>query len=416
VVAVETVPQFLSVWNPYYEPQTIAEHVSILRAGKRHVWWGRIKEGQRLSAAEARRKWSAVARIAEEALAARRTPTLFVTDFQSLHALRVEEVRFGEELPPGEEELAPSYYRVQRKHVPLWFRVADVKAISHDRLTTLRYFAEELGHVAAEGADPATCGVYHYDPFASCTHVYPIVVPGPPTEAIFGPGPRTIRGRRVALHADLPETLFPPEIGEAYDQLEGLLGGATWNVLEEKSKSFLATAWVIHRRHARATGFDHAVIVTGLARALEAELWEGIADRLALLAEREHLRTTVAERARPDRRTLGSAARHLLPDLVPLARELRLPAMERWAGNRDWGSWLGRFVEVRNRSSHAGEVAVRAFRRHWEQLLPARGDSRLAALAVAKREVVERLALPAPATSRRAAAAQRPGAAPTARA
>jgi hypothetical protein len=392
VVAVEHVPQFLSVWNPYYEPQTIAEHVNILRAGKGHVWWGRIKEGTQLCAAQAREKWPEVARIAAEARAAGRTPTLFVTDFQSLHALRVEEVRFGEELPPGEEELAPSYYRVQRKHVPLWFRVSDVKAISHDRLTTLRYFAEELGPVAAAGADPATCGSYHYDPFASCTHLYPIVVPGPPTEAIFGAAPRTLRGRRVTLHADLPETLFPPEIGEAYDQLAGSLGGETWGALEEKSKSFLATAWVIHRRHSRVTGFDHAVIVTGLARALEAELWEGIADRLQLLAERERLATAVAERTRPDHRTLGAAARHLLPAVVPLARDLGLPRVEAWAANREWGSWLGRFVDVRNRSSHAGQVPIRSFRRHWEQLLPEHGDSRFVALAAAKRELVERLA------------------------
>lgn len=410
----ERVPQLLSVWNPYTEPQTIAEHVSILRTTHRHVWWGRIKEGARLTAEQARRdKWPRVARLA--ALAAGRTPTLFVTDYQSLHALKVEEVRFGDELPPGEEALAPGYYRVQRKHVPLWFRVSDVRAISHDRLTTLRYFAEELGPVAALGADPASHGGFHYDPFASCTHVYPIVVPGPPTDAIFDPARLVVRGRPVLLHAHLPETLFPPEIGEAYAELEGRLGRETWLRLEEKSRSFLATAWVIHGRHARATGFDHAVIVTGLARALEAEIWEGIVDRLHRLAEREGVAAGLEAIARPEHRTLGSASFHLLPSLAPAAGALGLPEVECWARDRDWTAWLGRFVEVRNRSSHAGEVSVAAFRKHWEQLLPEAGRSRLVPLAAAKREVAARLdaisaSAAAPARSRsgaRTAAARR---------
>src|SRR5690606_12106170 len=54
--------QLLTVWNPYFEPETIQLHVELLRQhGK--VWWARLYRGQPIDTEAARAKYAHVAEI-----------------------------------------------------------------------------------------------------------------------------------------------------------------------------------------------------------------------------------------------------------------------------------------------------------------------------------------------------------------
>src|SRR5690606_16863860 len=232
------VPQLLSVWNPYFEPETIQVHVEILRQ-YRKVWWARLYRGERMDRAACRDKYARLAQLWDDARAEGRCVVLFVTNFVALHALLVDEILFGPELPPEEIAYAPAHY-FQEPDDPkgpwpvLWFRVRDVRALAYDQVHTLRYFFDR----------EIDAGDFGYDPFASFKWRYPEVAMAPPAEEIFDP---ELLAGRARMFADLQETLFPPEVQTARVELEKKLG-ETWLGLEERSRTFLASGWVVYRQ------------------------------------------------------------------------------------------------------------------------------------------------------------------------
>lgn len=375
--------ELLTVWNPYFEPHTIQVHVEILRrqwgAPSRRVWWGRLFNGsEAIDEATARRKWKRVARLADEAAAAGRELVLYATNFQVLHALRVARVIFGPELPPGEEAFVPAYYRRHAAKPAIWFEVRDIRALSFDSIETMRFFLQSPN---AEG--------FAYDPWASFWHWYPVEFAGPGVGEIFD---RSRLGSGAELFADLPETIYPPEVQHARRELAQLLG-PPWERLEEKSRVFLATSWLVYGKHHRTPGFDLSAALSGVARAVETEICEGIFDPLHALASARLGAEEATWRVFGEARgaaTLGVVARRL-PELTTLASELGLHALERLARDRAFRRWFDRFVSLRNRASHVGELKPATVRALFDSVVAPADDSQLAMLLPPKEELADRV-------------------------
>lgn len=361
------VPQLLSVWNPYFEPETIQVHVELLRQhGK--VWWARLYRGKELDEAAAREKYAQVAALWEPGR--RGEGVLYVTNYVMLHALRVDGVVFGRQLPPEEIPYAPSHYfqdpEDEKGPWPaLWFRVRDVRALAFNQVETLRYFFDRVIDAAEFG----------YDPFASFKWNYPALVQGPPVERIFDERLLEGRGR---MFADLPETLFPPDVQNARRQLEAKLG-EHWGQLEDRSRIFLASAWVVYAQYRRHKDFDLSSALTGAARAVETELCSQIVKRVVRALRLESLFG-----AQPI--TLGSSAK-FLDELAARAKERDVNALHVLAQNASWREWLERFVDLRNDAAHAQQVRRARVIRAWEELV---GEgTQFAPLLAAKRQLNE---------------------------
>lgn len=358
------VEQLLTVWNPYYQPETIQVHVELLR---KHgaVWWGRLYRGRTLDKDAAKKRfpaaWDVVRQVREEG----RELLVFTTNHVLLHALRVDEVRFGHELPEEERALVPSYYEDAKAPAALWFRVRDVRALAFSQIDTLRYFFDS-GELEA--------GLTGYDPFAAYEWVYPIAVRGPSVEEIFDPA--HLRGKARAF-ADHPETLFPPEVDLARRELHRMLGGL-WPRLEEKSQHFLASGWVVYGRYQGLRDFDLSSAFSGVARAVEAELCEAT---VGPLLERLDLREALLG-ARP--LTLGVVER-ALDEVAEAAVAHGVETLGALVDDRQWRRWLRRFVSLRNDAAHPKQVRRSKIVRAWEEVVAE--ESMLRPLVEAKHAV-----------------------------
>lgn len=371
--------QLLTVWNPYYQPETIQVHADILRRQPqdRRVWWARLyKRSQPFGEAEARERFPKVVEVADEARRQGRDLVLYATNYQTLHALRVERVVFGDELAPAENAFVPAYYRREGLHPALWFLVRDIRALAFNQVETLRYFLES-GDLAS--------GVSGYDPYAAFKHDYPIPVEGPPVEELFDPA--RLRGK-VRCFADLPETIFAPEIAEARRDLAGLLG-ATWERLEEKSQAFLATSWVVYGQHQNTPGFDLSAAFSGVARAVETEICEGVVEPFVQVARAE-MASEAWDALFDDRRggkiTLGSVP-PILKNTAEIATRLRLNLVWRLHGDPSWRQWLRDFVDIRNDAFHVKQLRKDRVRVRLTEILAPRGETRLEPVVAAKDQV-----------------------------
>ncbi len=358
--------QLLTVWNPYFEPETIQVHVELLRQhGK--VWWARLYRGQPIDTEAARAKYAHVAEIWPPS---RKEGVLFATNFVMLHALRVDAVIFGRALPPEEVAFAPAHYFQEPEDAvgpwpALWFRVRDVRALSFNQVETLRHFFDRV----IDAAD------FGYDPFASFKWRYPVVVRGPTVERLFD---RALLGGRGRIFADLPETLFPPEVQNARRQLEERLG-PHWGRLEERSRIFLASSWVVFNQYRKHRDFDLSSALTGAARAVETELCTHIVKPTV-----RALRIEALFGAQP--LTLGAAAK-FLDAVAERAREAGVTALWELAANETWRAWLDRFVDLRNDSMHTTQVRRGRVIEAWNELLAE--DTPLAPMLFAKRRIQE---------------------------
>ena len=359
------VPQLLSVWNPYFEPETIQVHVELLRQ-HRKVWWARLYRGARLDREAAREKYAKVSALWAAARTERRDVVLFVTNYVMLHALRVDEIAFGPDLPPEEIPFAPAHYFQEPDDAKgpwpaIWFRVRDVRALAFDQVETLRYFFDRVVDAAE----------YGYDPFASFKWDYPVVVKAPSAEAVFD---RALLGDRARMFADLVETLFPPEVQNARGQLAKRLGGV-WDGLEDRSRVFLASGWIVFNQYRKHRDFDLSHSFTGAARAVETEFCDALVRPLARALRLESLfgRQPI---------TLGSCAKYL-DELARKAKDEGVIALEALAENEGWREWLERFVDLRNATAHGSLVRRSRVERAWGEIVgPA---SELAPIVRAKR-------------------------------
>lgn len=373
--------QLLTVWNPYYEPHTIQVHAEILQRQQEdhRVWWARLYMGtRRFDEAAARERYPHVADVADEARREGRDLVLYTTNYQVLHALKVEEVVFGSALDPAEAPFVPPYYKRELPQPVLWFKVRDIRALAFNQLDTLRYFLES-GEIVS--------GKSGYDPYAAFHHDYPIVVEAPPAEVTFDPAGLK---RKKRLYVDHPETVFPPEVELARKELEELMGGV-WLGLEEKSQAFLATSWLVYGQYQDTRGFDLSAAFSGVARAVETEVCEGVVEPFLTLVRRQLGEEELLRRFGPaSRLTLGKARA-----VLDASKEIALPLGLRWmwqlASHGEWRKWLDDFVAIRNDASHVTELSKRRVRKRWSEIFVAEGESRLEQVVRAKQQVLLRL-------------------------
>lgn len=348
----------LAVWNPLFEPHTIAVHVNHLRASgqrqSRRTWWGRIYDSSRKHPPEE------MCRALDQALdACRRTierrgrAVLFVTDFRQLHAMEIDEVRRTlddvDEAPPVQER--PSHY--QGHSVLAWFGVRDIRALSFEPFDTLQYLRE---HLFVYG------GQLGFDPYASLGLRYPLFVRGPSAEELFE-RPRQAEG--IECFADQAETLYAPRIANARRKLEGMIGSGTWERLEEPTRTLLANGYVLLEQYQAVPGdLELTPVVMCLCTALERELVGEILQPLlsaleqeqSALAQRDLLRQAW-ERCELKRAVTLGACPILIPRLKSWPPLQQCCALNSLAST--WGQWLSDVVKHRNNAAHARRVDAR---------------------------------------------------------
>jgi hypothetical protein len=382
--------QLLQVWNPLIEPLTIKFHVdALLTSGSdpvsRWTWWGRVYLGKKpvLSADAARANWPAVADVADELNRTDREAVLLTTNFQSLHACRVDRIVFGDSAARADGARVPAYIR-ERK-VAIWFRVRDVRPLSHDQRATLEWLDAHTRVTADDEVRAGGFGPFPFDPYRAYRYHYPVVVSSLPTVKLFDPSLLADCPPEKRLWAAQPGAVHPPDLEGAMATLRRDLD-PPWSMLDDAPRVFLASATLIEAFHdvklAKKYAMEPSAAMMLMAKAVEGEC------RAALGAVRD-----VAARARNfqapqlgalERMTLGEMAR-LVPELKPVATTLRLPALASLAGNAAWREWLEDFAETRNRAAHAEKLVLREFERHREAIFTKR-TSRLGPLIGVKRE------------------------------
>lgn len=374
----------LTVWNPELKPDTIKAHVDILRQGD-YVWWARIHKGKAVQNPNT----SVDDYEPFRKLAAQDNLLLFVTDYRSLHALRVTDVVTTRRLDPTDQPFTPAYSRGE--NALAWFKVTDIRAISHDSLEALDWMKRRIFPTLVGGGKPLR-GTWGFDPYASLPYFFPIVVKGPSVACVFDACDLANGCRRFADH----DSVFAaPLVERAFEALAAVLGPGTWDGLADDTKFFLASTHIVHRQLGEEF-LDVGPRITGLARALERELRDEIllplhGSRASLPDARELEEVFVAQRE--DRKF--SARDVALGGLPIYLGKLRAWALAQRSANlallgeRDWTRWLDCFARTRNSIVHAHHVDRAALRRTYDVLHHdvLGSESRLHAVVRAKAEV-----------------------------
>jgi hypothetical protein len=374
--------QLLQAWNPLTEPLTVKLHVdALLRCkGDRRVWFGRIYAGRKpevVTPEGARAYWPDVARVADEMARTGRELLLLATNFQSLHALRVDRIAFGADGAREDAGHVPAYYRGGK--VAIWFRVRDVKPLSHEQMATLSWLEDHTRLARADWTGPSA---YAFDPYRSFDYSYPVAVHTLPVEEVFDYGRLRAGGGQGALFAEQPGTVFPPNLDVARDALRAEMD-PPWSLLEEKSRLYLASSTLVESLQQEGTaryGMEPSAALILLSKAVETEC------RAVLQPLQAFTRDAAAWR------TTGNLATLTLGDVGGLLRELapaipaRLPVTANLARSGEWLDWLADFGRARNRAAHAEPLSPAEFRRQRDQIL-VKGRSRLAPPCHAKKEM-----------------------------
>ena len=374
------VPQLLMVWNPLYEPRTVKVHVDLLRkpVTDPYVWWGRIYAGSaKMDRQTLKAKWDYVFKLDKQARKDRRDLVVFVTDYQSLHALRVERVKLGPAMPEEATDRIPDYYREDGRKVGLWFKVRDVRALTHYQLRTLEYFREMLGPVRNSFA---LGDRLPYDPYAAFKYEYPIIVQADAADRLFDTTELAQRSKGAKLFAELPETVFPPDLQTILSELESEID-FIWNDLRDNSRIFLACARLVEKRYASLNNFDFSAALCEVAKAMETELIDGLLSKLFQIPATvwddevmEDQRRLPVQR-RP--RSLGSAAM-LLRQLGSSSPPAALENLARLSGpEAPWIRWLDSFTKLRNLALHQGLIPYDEYQTIWRETLDEGGRTGL---------------------------------------
>ena len=377
--------QLLQAWNPLTEPLTVKVHVDgLLRgSGDRRVWFGRIYAGrlpEALTVEGARKKWPLVAQVADDMERTGRELLLLATNFQSLHAMRVDRIAFGVDgaredashvprLLPGPRRSpsgsasgtsSPSLTSRWRRSpgwrtTPAWSRRAvpgpSPSGSTHTGRSTI--------------GTPSLCGPCRW----------------PRSSTTANSAPRSTESR---LFAAQPGTVFPPNLDVARETLRAEMD-PPWSLLEEPSRLYLASSTLVEslQREGSAAryGMEPSAALILLSKAVETEcravlqLLQGITRGAAPWRTTGHLSTL----------TLGDIG-PLFRGLLPSLPAPRLPVTLNLLRNQEWSDWLGEFGRARNRAAHAEPLPLAELRRHRDLIL-VRNRSRLAPLCHAKREM-----------------------------
>lgn len=375
--------QLLQVWNPLVEPLTVKSHVdNLLKAPAAHkyVWWGRIYAGNKLEALTpkgAAEKWKHVAEVARDMRETGREVAVLTTNFKSLHALRVDEIRFGADVVREDGARVPAYYKDRR--AAIWFRVRDVAPITHEQNATIAWLdANTMFDAGAPGYDP-----FPYDPYRAMRYDYPIALESAPTTTLFDTSRLENAPPHQRLFAAQPGTVFPPDLETAMATLSRDID-PPWSILDETSRVYLASASVVEALLKTGDGPRNAMEPSAamilMAKAVESEC------RALLRAVRD----VAGERPVQDveRAMLGDLS-DAIRLLEPIAAKLSAPPLLALSRNAGWLEWLASFGRARNRAAHAEKLPLSEFEQHRAALF-AKNSSRLVPLAAAKRDLRNR--------------------------
>lgn len=364
--------QLLTVWNPYVFDETIEQHVEALRAApaqRKWSWWGRIYAGRHRcdDPALIEEKWPWARAMAEQL--EKREAVLYVTSFESLHAVRIDAIHFGN-LPDTERAVAPLYYFREPRCVPLWFRIRDIRALawrSHQVAEMLR----ELMELTYEQNAFAFTG-WRLDPYAAVAHTWPVPVVAPDVEA-------TLLGRSD-WHTD-DTTAHPQSILQARKWLERK-HPVLMRQLSPATTTALATARLLldDPRH-KEDPLDLGAVLLAIARAMEHELCTRLVGELVQRLEQvespRQLRDIIKTRDWP-----GAGVRYQSPTIGAAPHVLN--AFGSWLRGRngpdlpavrpDFQRWLTQFARTRNDAAHGRSTQrVEDVRTCWDEVVGARG-------------------------------------------
>ena len=377
--------QLLQAWNPLTEPLTVKIHVDALVRckGDRRVWFGRIYAGrlpEALTPEGSRSKWPQVARIADDMERTGRELLLLATNFQSLHALRVDRIAFGADGAREDAGHIPAYYRDSK--VAIWFRVRDIKPLSHEQMATLNWL-DDNARVEPEGQ--AGAFEFGFDPYRSFHYRYPIAVRSLSVGDVFDYGQLPSSSDQLGLFAAQPGTVFPPNLDVAREALRAEMD-PPWSLLEEPSRLYLASSTLVESLQQNGAapryGMEPSAALMLLSKAVETEcrkvlgLLHGLTRGAPLWRTTGHLSTL----------TLGDVG-PLFRGLLPSLPAPRLPVTANLLRSGEWIDWLGEFGRARNRAAHAEPLSSAEFRRHRDLIL-VKNQSRLAPLCHAKKEML----------------------------
>jgi len=353
----------LAVWNPVVKPETIAAHVESLRLApedRKWTWWGRLYVGKRAIQ-------EVLPTVTHERLSREVERVLYVTNFSSLHALRIDRIHLGP-LPEVELRQAPPYYGESEHAIPLWFRVRDIRVVHWQQEPTLTALAEMAEVELRDGAFIRS-SFGRVDPYAAHRWDWPVLVDARPVGELFPPAVSYWRA---------PETVAPQPIQASIRRLRDRHPGL-WSQLDPGSQLALASADSVHQLAQQQTRFDIASAAIGYTRALEIELCR----RLLLEAALPPLRAAFGDDGLEQLLFRGKEARrwwkeHLHPptlgESVFALRSLREASLEAgWSAlvalsERDQLDRLRIAARLRNDAAHGQNVSARDVVRLFDEL------------------------------------------------
>lgn len=377
--------QLLQAWNPLTEPLTVKVHVdALLRGGaERYVWFGRIYAGKvpgATTAEGARAKWPQVAALADELERSSRELLLLVTNFKSLHAFRVDRILFGADALRSDAAHVPAYYRSES--VAVWFRVRDIRPLSHDQMATLQWL-EERTVIEPDAKAGGGAFAFGFDPFRSFHYRYPIVLRSADVGEVFDYSLLRSQPPERQLFAAQPGAVFPPDVETSWEVLRKDID-PPWSLLEEQSRVFLASATLLDAiggdGQARFALEPSAALVL-LAKAVETECRATLEALQRLTPEAAHWRQVGQIKGL----TLGEMG-VALRSLSEATRPRQLVVTGNLTRNEEWLNWLEEFGRARNRAAHAEPLPLSEYHRHRDAIY-VKNRSRLAPLAFAKKEL-----------------------------
>jgi len=352
------------VWNPLFEMNTVWRNAECLEQ-EGHVWWPKLRSRPVEKTPEAELREEAqqelVLQVSQEAKSAQRDLLVYVTDYLTLHVLRVRDVVVGPHLQMKDLEPMLKYSRV-KMDIAAAFDVVDIMQVESEQIGTLDYLWREL----------------RFSPYASERSAFPLRRQGPSLASLFGEGTSEPKHRKLVpkdymeAKARAATKLFTPEL---------------WSQLGDPAKEYFATAvmkqalheaahgpsrktWNDFERKAAGLAFREVLLHLGLA--LESE-WRRLNEelrRLGYYAEDKLPRERVSEFGTlriDDVDNLGSA-HMVLKALGQLSqREVEVPrSLLDLVENDRWRQWVGSFADWRNENVHPGSLDEVPAERIWE--------------------------------------------------
>ena len=334
----------------------------------RHVWFGRIYPGRSEHRSEpgAREYWKHVAAVAADMQDRKRDLLLLTTDFESLHALKVSEIRFGEDAVDKALPSVPDYYR--HNDVALWFKVNDIRVLRHVKVQTLSWLQD---HTQIDMRDQAGRPL-PFDPYMSLREEagrYPICIrTDQGLDEVFDYDALNFSVPEPRLYAALPGTTFPPDREHALEDLRNRLG-EHWDTLEGESVANLVSAMEVERiflAYGEGAAVDASSAFIHLAKAIELESGKVIALLREYYGNPQYLLTFKDG----DPLTFGGFTGALSnlradkrQDVPPRTRDLVWSITDT--------RWLKDFTDARNDAAHIRKDPLKGetYRKHKDALL-----------------------------------------------